>query len=395
MKRVGVFLTLRRLSSKSERDDVPFVHAQICSGCSDLSLNESVSMQSERLNDLQQTFRRFAEVEARDLASPMYEELAYGVSNDDDLIDIARHTEMHQPAPNMLFAAVQYLLLTGVDHALSAHYPIISGSARSDSSAFADFRVFCLRHGDKVVELIRTRITQTNVVRRCTCLLPIFSMVSEESGSPLALVDVGASAGLNLNFDRYYYTYELKDQRKLNWGMSNSNVHLKAEMRGDALFPSLSREIAVASRDGIDLDPVDLTNPDELLWLRALMWPEHVERHQQLIDASIEFEQSDIHLHAGDPSDVLASLISTVPQEHALLVYSTIALYQFPESKRKRVAECLIQESQKRPVWQVALEGSDPRLSITRYRNRASHTEILAEASPHGWWMKWRQHGAR
>lgn len=346
----------------------------------------------DRMNDLQRAFRRFAEVEAKGLASPTYEELARGVSNDDDLLDIALHTKTHQPAPNMLFAAAQYLLLTGVEHSLSAHYPIISGQTPRNQSAFVDFRDFCMSQRDAIVELIRSRRTQTNVVRRCTCLLPVFSLVSVESDLPLALVDIGASAGLNLNFDRYYYTYQLNQKKEVNWGSADSKIHLEAEVEESGSFPSLSPAIEVASRDGIDLDPVDLGNFDQLLWLRALIWPEHIERHQQLIDAADEFADSDIHLRAGDAADVLPSLISTIPTDHALVVYSTIALYQFPPANRKRVAIALSQASEERPVWQIALEGAEPTVSITRYRDGTSHTEILADASPHGWWMKWRAH---
>ena len=349
-------------------------------------------MQSDRQNDLQRTFRRFAEVEAKDLASPTYEKLARGVSNDDDLLEITLQTKTHQPAPNMLFAAVQYLLLKGVKHSLAAHYPIISGRTPRNQSAFADFRDFCLRHRDAIVELIHTRRTQTNVVRRCTCLLPVFSLVSEESDLPLALVDVGASAGLNLNFDRYYYTYHRNQEKVANWGVEDSRIHLAAEIKGRGLFPEISPNIAVASRDGIDLDPVDLTNQDQLLWLRALIWPEHVERHQQLIDAANEFTRSDIHLHEGDAVDVLPNLISTISNEHALVVYSTITLYQFPIENRKRLTHALEEASKKRLVWQIALEGTEPTVSITRYRDGASRTEVLADASPHGWWMKWREH---
>ena len=95
----------------------------------------------------------------------------------------------------MLFAAVQYLLLTGLDHPLTARYPIISGEQRPLAPAFPRFRDFCLQHRDRIVELIATRRTQTNVVRRCTCLLPAFSIVCRETPSPLALIDLGASAG--------------------------------------------------------------------------------------------------------------------------------------------------------------------------------------------------------
>ena len=349
-------------------------------------------MNAAHLKDLQRTFRRFSQVEARGLASPIYEELALGVSNDDDILSIALKTKSHQPAPNMLFAAVQYLLLKGIEHPLAQYYPIISRETQRRESPFPSFREFCLLYRESIIELIRTRRTQTNVVRRCTCLLPAFSIVSEESGLPLALIDVGASAGLNLNFDRYCYSYQRSTEDKLNWGSEDARIHLEAELRSRASFPRLAPEIAVASRDGIDLEPVDLSNPDQLLWLRALIWPEHTERHQQLIEAAKEFSHSDIHLHAGDAVDVLPNLISTIPNEHALVVYSTIALYQFTLEDRKRLTRALLEACEERPVWQIALEGNDPMLSITRYREGKSDTEILADASPHGWWIEWREH---
>ena len=347
-------------------------------------------MQSDRLASLRAAFHRFARVEAPGLDSPMYEELAQGVSTDDDLLGIATFTRPHQPAPNMLFAAVQYLLLRGLDHPLSAHYPIISGGPRPPARPYPQFREFCLEHRERIVELISTRRTQTNVVSRCTCLLPAFAIVRRETSSPLALVDIGASAGLNLNFDRYAYRYQRDGREVLRWGSTGARVRLQAELRGDGVLPSLASTIPVASRDGIDLDPVDLGNPDQLLWLRALIWPEHVERHQQLIDAATEFEQSDIRLHAGDAARILPRLIQSIPLEHALVVYSTIALYQFPRSSLQSVADTLAAASAARPVWQIALEGNDPELSITRYRDGAGETEKLADASPHGWWIAWR-----
>ena len=347
-------------------------------------------MQADRLARLRTAFHYFARVEAPGLASPTYEELAHGVSTDDDLLEIATYTRPHQPAPNMLFAAVQYLLLSENQHPLAAHYPIISGEPRPSTPAFPRFRDFCLQHRDRIVELIATRRTQTNVVRRCTCLLPAFSIVCQETPSPLALIDLGASAGLNLNFDRYAYSYQRDSREVLQWGPTEARVRLEAELRGDGVLPPIPSSIPMASRDGIDLDPVDLANPDQLLWLRALIWPEHLERHQQLIDAAAEFEHDDIRMHAGDASRVLPALIESVPREHALVVYSTIALYQFPRESRQRIVDTLNHASAARPVWQIALEGNDPELSITCYRNRVGKTELLADASPHGWWIEWR-----
>ena len=163
----------------------------------------------------------------------------------------------------MLFAAVQY---AGTDHPLAAHYPIIAGKSRPSAPAFPHFRDFCIHHRRRIVELIESRRTQTNVVRRCTCLLPAFSIVCRETSSSLALIDLGASAGLNLNFDRYAYSYQRDKREVLRWGQAGARVGLEAELRGDGAFPPLPSAIPVASRHGIDLEPVDLGNPDQLLW---------------------------------------------------------------------------------------------------------------------------------
>lgn len=176
----------------------------------------------------------------------------------------------------------------------------------------------------------------------------------------------------------------------LRWGLDGAQIRLDAELRGNSELPQFPLTIPVASLDGIDLDPVDLTIPHQPLWLRALIWPDHVEYHQQLIDAAIDFKDSDIRMHAGDATRVLPALIESVSREHALVVYSTIALHQFPRQSHHRVADTLAAASAERPIRQIAIEGNDPELSITRYRQGASKMEMLADASLHGWWIDWR-----
>lgn len=341
--------------------------------------------------DLSAAFEQFARVEAPDLDSPTYAELAAGVAGDGELLALAAQRQQGQPAPNMLFAAVQYLLLRGVEHPLAAHYPILSGPAPPRGEAFPLFRAFCLERREAVGELIATRRTQTQVVRRCTCLLPAFGQVHREAGAPLALIDVGASAGLNLNFDRYAYRYLRDGSEVLRWGRGVAQVELEADLRGPGTLPAPPREIPVARRDGIDLNPIDLADPDELLWLRALIWPEHVERHAQLVDAAAELGHSPIGLHRGDASRDLPHLLERVPDETALVVYSTIAMYQIPRDGRQQITAALEARSRERPVWRVALEGvHPPSLTLTRYRSGSGETELLARASPHGWWIEWR-----
>ena len=355
---------------------------------------------SDGMAHYRDVFHRFARVETPDLASPMYAELAYGVSLDRELLQLAAQKRRRQPAPNMLFAAVQFLLLSGgeyADHPLAAHYPIVTGRDRPMQPAFPSFRDFCLTRSNEIRGLIRTRRTQTNVVRRCTCLLPAFSMVQQESGLPLALIDLGASAGLNLNLDRYRYRYLRGGREEATWGRAEARVELEAELRGNGALPPLADNLVVWFRGGIDLNPIDLSDEDELRWLRALIWPEHVERHQRLIDAAAELARSPVDLRGGDAVEVLPAMIADTPSDAALTVYSTVALYQFASAGRERIYQSLAETSRERPVWLVTLdlklEDIDdpemPTLAITRFAHGERRRQLLARSSPHGWWIEW------
>lgn len=345
-------------------------------------------------------FHRFARVESPDLASPLYAELAYGVSLDADLLNLAAQKRKRQPAPNMLFAAVQYLLLSGgayAEHSLAAHYPIVSGADRPMEPAFPAFRDFCLRHDDEILGLISTQRTQTNVVRRCTCLLPAFSMVQAESGLPLALIDVGASAGLNLNVDRYRYRYLRGGQEEATWGRPEARIALEAELRGGGALPELADHLVVWFRGGIDLNPINLSNAEELRWLRALIWPEHLERHQRLLDGAEELVRSPIDLRSGDAAELLPQMIADTPADAALTVFSTVALYQFRAAGREQIYRTLAETSRQRPVWLVTLElklediddPQEPTLAISRFVNGDRQRQQLARSSAHGWWIEW------
>jgi hypothetical protein len=129
-----------------------------------------------------QRYRRFAEWEARD-RSPLYQELALGVAGDRGLLALLERLPPARQQPNLFFAAVQY-----------------RGGPQPD---FPAFRAFVLRHADQVVATMAARRTQTNEVGRCALLLPLLAALP----GPLALVEVGASAGLCLLPDRYAYDY--------------------------------------------------------------------------------------------------------------------------------------------------------------------------------------------
>lgn len=343
----------------------------------------------QRIERYRTVFHIFARDEAPGLNSPIYAELSYGVSLDDELLAVAAQKRKGQPAPNILFAAVQYLLLSGVDHPLAAHYPIVSGAERPPTPAFPLFRDFVLTHRDAVLNLVRTRNTQTNVVRRCACLLPAFSIIAREADAPLALLDLGASAGLNLNFDRYAYRYERAGRLERRWGTPNAAVQLECDLRGPGALPDFPEHFEIAARIGIDLNPINLNHPDQLRWLQALIWPEHIERHDRLRAAAAELDASPVELHRGDGAELLPDLIRAAPRDAALVVYATVALYQFGAERVARIERTLREVGQERPAWLVTLEGRKPALTLTSYADGGATRRTLANASPHGWWMEW------
>jgi hypothetical protein len=345
---------------------------------------------------LARTFHLFGRIEAPQLDSAIYAELSYGVSQDADLLALAAETRESQPPPNMLYAAVQYLLLRGEVHALSAHYPAISGEERPLEPAFPAFREFCLAHRDTIAGLLATRLTQTNVIQRCICLLPAFAVMHREVGRPLALFEVGPSAGLNLNWDRYHYAYPAVEAHGAAtfWGEPDSAVQLTTVRRGAVALPGLPASIPVASRVGIDLHPIDPSDSDAVLWLRALIWPEHVERHERLLAALEIARQHPPPLIAGDAVERVPELLRGAPEGTAPVVFATHALYQVPRERRIALLKGIEAEASRvgRRIDLVSLEGTGPdysELTLTTWQSEERDTRLLARASPHGRWLEW------
>ena len=172
---------------------------------------------------------------------------------------------------------------------LVRHYPSLTDDPFPPSGAYAHFRKFCLDHEDEIRRIMATRLVQTNVVERCSYLLPAFALIAEEvPGTPLSLIDVGTSAGLSLLWDRYQYVYG----GRIRAGLASSPVQIEAEVRGKGTPPIPHDFPTVAYRAGIDLHPVDMADPESALWLRALNWPEHQDRAAQL-QAAIALVQHD------------------------------------------------------------------------------------------------------
>lgn len=325
--------------------------------------------------------------------SPLYERLARGVATDEDLLDIARVVPDDRSPPHVLLAAVHAELLRGVSHPLAEFYPSVIERPLSavDENPVPAFREFCLEHEERLRPVLETRRTQTNAVRRCTALFPAFEFVSQLADrEPLALIELGASAGLNLLFDRY--SYEYNDSCV---GTVDSSLRLSAAVRGDR-DPPISAELPpIDSRVGVDLNPLDVTNEADARWLRALVWPEHKNRHRNL-DLAISIAREDPpKLRRGDAIGLLPELLGEVPAGIPLCVFDTQLRYQLSEKRIERLDETLIEAGTSRELY--CLSGHRPApgsehgifLELGRVIDGQPMVEPIAVYDQHGAWVEW------
>src|SRR5262245_35541342 len=282
---------------------------------------------------LAQRFVRFADQECGDYA-PLSDRLARGIACDPELLTLAAHTRSGQPGPILLLAAVHYLLLCGADHALGAFYPSVASlAAVPPGDPMPAFRAFCRDHRAALIELVSAGLVQTNEPRRCTVLLPAFATVTRlAGGTPLALIEIGASAGLNLLFDRYGYDYGAGRSA----GAPEAPVRFTCELRG-AVWPPIPAELPpVAARVGIDPRPIHADDSQATRWLRALVWPEHPERAVRLQQGLTLAQREPPALIAGDALAVLPQAVAEAPTDATLCVFHIATLAHFPPEARER-----------------------------------------------------------
>lgn len=164
-----------------------------------------------------------------------------------------------------LMGAVNRLVLTGREPALADAY-----ADGDPASAWEVLRDVVSRNGAELHNLVELPV-QTNEVGRCNALLFGFMAVSSETGLPLRLLEVGASAGLNLRWDRYRYS-----AGDFSWGPAGSPVRLGFELEGEP--PGFPPTVEIAARHGCDASPIDPTTAEGRLTLLAYVWPDQADR---------------------------------------------------------------------------------------------------------------------
>jgi hypothetical protein len=245
---------------------------------------------------------------------------------------------------------------------------------------------------------VSTRLVQTNEVRRCSYLLPAVQLTASLAApAPLALIEPGASAGLNLGLDRYAYHY---GSPVIPAG-TRTPLTLTCELRGSIPPPLTLPSAAITWRAGIDLNPLSPLDPDDTAWLRALVWPDHPSRARRLGQALRTMGQHPpVPVHAGDATSLLPALVASAPPDTAVCVMHTAFLAHLTPAERDRFQQQILAISAGRPLYWISGETrtdpAAPRLHLTTCENGAVTGQWqLARYHSHGAWLEWTAHSTR
>jgi hypothetical protein len=184
---------------------------------------------------------------------------------------------------------------------------------------------------DDVHRTILSRSTQTNEAARCAVLLPFLAALPQ----PLALLEVGASAGLCLLPDRYSYRYD--DGTHLDPEAGPSEVVIQCHLGADVPSPRALPQ--VAWRAGIDLSPVDIHDPGSCEWLETLIWPGQHDRRDRLRAALGIARRDPPRVVSGDLNEVLPALAAEAPPDATLIVFHTAVLAYLAAEARDRFVD--------------------------------------------------------
>ncbi len=347
---------------------------------------------AEPLDELADLWRWFAE-ELFAGSCPIYHQIAQSVAEDQELLALQSSALPHAHFPPMLLAGAHYLLLDGVQHSLADVY-----SGRSTSPAPPLFRDLCLGHQDDLLDVLNARTVQTNEVGRSALLGPALTWAAGEE--PVQLVDVGCSAGLNLLCDRFRLDYGPFGAT----GPEDSWVQIDCTV--SAGLPPIALQLPViAGREGIDLDPPDLADPDDTRWLLACIWP-GTGRFDR---ASRAFEIGRANPPAvvrGDALEVLPGVLDDLGDGRIVVLNSWSYSY-FPVERRQEYWELLAEVGRHRSVAWLVMDmpglvesvahvtpptgSSEPDVLTGVHFNgaEAPQAETLAFVQSHGQSMSW------
>ena len=330
--------------------------------------------------------------------SPLYDRICRAVAKSDAVLDMVAEAPPEGHNPVLLLAAVHNLLLGGLDHPLAAVY---AGESGADAGPL--FVDLCLQERGALLHLLATRHVNTNEVGRSATLAPALTTVAARLGEPLAHLDVGCSAGLNLLCDRYRLDYGLEGTT----GPGDAAVRIACRVAGGKppIAPLLP---PIVARVGLDRAPVDVNDDDQARWQLACVWPD-TGRLPRTRLALEEARRTPLTLMQGDAVDVVGHAIARLPAGAVAVVTTTHVVAYLSPAQRVGFREALAAASRRRPVAWISAEvqgvvdvlqdagpPSDDQgveasvLGLAVFRDGAVDGTVLGYVHPHGTWIDWR-----
>jgi hypothetical protein len=317
--------------------------------------------------DTREWYRWFADVEAAG-SSPIYERTSHAVADDAQLIERLRTLPSAKRQPNLLFASCRYLA--------------------APFGEPAETLEFVHRRWSDVSALMMERSTQTNEPARTGTFAPLLAQLD----APLALIEVGPSAGLCLYPDRYRIRFD--DAPPI--GPPDSRVTIDVETYGGVPIPH--HDLDVGWRAGIDLNPLDVRDPEDLAWLSACIWPEHTHRQERLAAAAAIVAADPPDLVRGDLVAGIDELLAGVPPDLTPVVFHSAVLGYLTREARAAFAGRM--RAHPNAVWisnegpgvmeGLTLDLAPPdRGNIAYFIVGLGGEQGVAISSPHGAWLKW------
>jgi hypothetical protein len=338
--------------------------------------------------------------------NPTYWAICRGIASSSTVLDLAELVRPPQFPQNVVFAAVHDVLLAGADHELARHYRSVASLRGIEYQPIGDrqlaelFISLCRTHYEELASRCATRSTQTNEVGRCAAIRA--ALCSLGADGPVALLDVGCSAGLNLFVDAYGYEYG-----QVRAGDGRAAPVLHCELAG--VLPPLELP-KIASRVGLDQSPIDPSDPIEVRWLLACLWPDDVgrfERFRSAVDVAVS-RRDEVTFVRGDMVDSLAAAAERSDPDAHLVLFDTWSTAYLPPPRREEFARAVEQLASGRDLTWVTMEfptvardlGVLPDgvehhhrgasvVCVTRYARGARTSSLVGEVHHHGRWLDW------
>ncbi|WP_299053490.1 DUF2332 domain-containing protein [uncultured Nocardioides sp.] len=281
--------------------------------------------------------------------SPCFADWARRAAEDAQVLAWLADLPVPKRQPNLVFAAARW-------HGLTAPAP------------YAALREALLGDDGTIVATVRSRSTQTNEVGRTATLLPALGLLADATPGPLALVEVGASAGLCLYPDRVRYRFQPTTDGRDDGEpvlLGGDGPELVCRVAGTPPYPAAVPR--VAWRGGIDLHPLDVTDDDAMAWLATLVWPEQEDRRRRLAEAVAVARTDPPVLVRGDLLAELPALVDLARSHGRVVVqHSAVAAYLTVEERETFVATMTQLVADGACHW-ISNEGKDvlPTLTAT------------------------------